>query len=151
MDGHVATDRAPDATQRGRMRAALARVPARPTTLDRVVRLVIQVGFHLVGWSVRADGLERLPRDRNGRLVPCVLAVVPHRGWVDPFILLVAWPREAPRLAWFGDGPTMARSWWRRRLFPRLGMIPTLPEATPGTVREHRRTRGRSWATAPAW
>lgn len=137
MDGHVATDRAPDATQRGRMRAALARLPARPTTLDRVVRLVIRVGFHLVGWSVRADGLERLPRDRNGRLVPCVLAVVPHRGWVDPFILLVAWPREAPRLAWFGDGPTMARSWWRRRLFPRLGMIPILPEATPGAVREH--------------
>jgi len=44
------------------MRAALARLPARPTTLDRVVRLVIRVGFHLVGWSVRADGLERLPR-----------------------------------------------------------------------------------------
>jgi len=62
MDSHVATDRAPDATQRGRMRAALARLPARPTALDRVVRLVIRVGFHLVGWSVRADGLERLPR-----------------------------------------------------------------------------------------
>lgn len=34
-------------------------------------------------------------------------------------------------------GPRWPRSWWRRRLFPRLGMIPILPEATPGAVREH--------------
>ena len=137
MEGHVATDLAPDAEQRARMHAALARLPARPTALDRLLRLVVGAGFHLVGWSVQADGLERLPRDRNGRVVPCVLAVAPHRGWVDPFILLLGWPRDAPRLTWFGDGPTMARSWWRRRLFPRLGMIPILPEATPGAVREH--------------
>src|SRR5450759_79787 len=70
-------------------------------------------------------------------MVPCVLAVAPHRGWIDPFLLLLAWPRDAPRLAWFGDGPTMARSWWRRRLFPRLGMIPTRPGAGPGAIREH--------------
>ena len=119
------------------MRAALARLPARPTALDRGVRLVVRAGFRLVGWRVRAEGLVRLPRDRDGRVVPCVLAAAPHRGWTDPFILLLAWPRDAPRLVWFGDGPTMARSWWRRWLFPRLGMIPILPGATPGAVREH--------------
>jgi 1-acyl-sn-glycerol-3-phosphate acyltransferase len=137
QEGHVATDRAPDATQRARMHAALARLPARQTALDRVVRLGIRAGFGLVGWSVHADGLERLPRDRAGRALPCVLAVAPHRGWVDPFVLLLAWPRDAPRLTWFGDGPTMSRSWWRRLLLPRLGMIPILPAATPGAVREH--------------
>jgi 1-acyl-sn-glycerol-3-phosphate acyltransferase len=137
MKGHVATDPARDSARRARMRAALVRLPARPTALDRAVRLAVRAGFRLVGWSVRADGLKRLPRDRDGQVVPCVLAVAPHRGWVDPFILLLAWPRDAPRLDWFGDGPTMARSWWRRQLFPRLGMIPIVPEATPGAVREH--------------
>lgn len=126
-----------DAAQHARMRAALTRLPARPTTLDRSIRVCVGAACHLVGWSVQADGLERLPRDRNGVMVPCVLAVAPHRGWIDPFVLLLAWPREAPRLAWFGDGPTMARSWWRRRLFPRLGMIPIRPGAGPGAIREH--------------
>jgi 1-acyl-sn-glycerol-3-phosphate acyltransferase len=133
----VATNPARDAAQRARMRAALARLPASPTALDRVLRIGVRAGFLLVGWRVRADGLERLPRDRTGRVLPCVLAVAPHRGWMDPFVLLLAWPRDAPRLTWFGDGPTMARSWWRRRLFPRLGMIPIMPGATPGAIREH--------------
>lgn len=119
------------------MRAALAHLPASPTALDRAIRIGVRAGFLLVGWRVRAEGLERLPRDRAGRVLPCVLAVAPHRGWVDPFLLLLAWPQEAPRLTWFGDGPTMARSWWRRRLFPRLGMIPIMPAATPGAIREH--------------
>jgi 1-acyl-sn-glycerol-3-phosphate acyltransferase len=126
-----------DAAQHARMRAALTRLPARPTTLDRSIRVCVGAACHLVGWSVQADGLERMPRDRNGAMVPCVLAVAPHRGWIDPFLLLLAWPRDAPRLAWFGDGPTMARSWWRRRLFPRLGMIPIRPGAGPGAIREH--------------
>jgi 1-acyl-sn-glycerol-3-phosphate acyltransferase len=137
MECQVAMDPARDSAQRARMRAVLVRLPARPTALDRAVRLAVRAGFHLVGWSVQADGLERLPRDPDGQVVACVLAVAPHRGWVDPFILLLAWPRDAPRLDWFGDGPTMARSWWRRLLFPRLGMIPIVPEATPGAVREH--------------
>jgi 1-acyl-sn-glycerol-3-phosphate acyltransferase len=119
------------------MRAALTRLPAHTTRLDRVLRACIRGCFGIVGWSVQADGLERLPHDRLGEVVPCVLAVAPHRGWIDPFVLLVAWPRDAPRLFWFGDGPTMARSWWRRRLFPRLGMIPIHPGAGPGAIHEH--------------
>jgi 1-acyl-sn-glycerol-3-phosphate acyltransferase len=133
----MTADAALDRAQLARMRAALARLPARTTALDRAVRLCVRAGFLLVGWRVRAEGLERLPRGRDGRIRPCILAVAPHRGWVDPFILLLAWPRQAPRLAWFGDGPTMARSWWRRLLLPRLGMIPIQPAATPTAVREH--------------
>lgn len=133
----MARDLAPDAAQLARMRAELALLPAHPTALDRALRFGVRAAFRLVGWSVRAEGLERLPRDDLGRVGPCVLAVAPHRGWMDPFILLVAWPRDAPRLAWFGDGPTMARSWWRRRLLPRLGMIPIMPSATPAAIREH--------------
>jgi 1-acyl-sn-glycerol-3-phosphate acyltransferase len=74
------------------MRAALRRVPARPTGLDRLLRLLVRGGFALLGWRVRAEGFEHLPRDPGGRFVPCVVAVAPHRGWIDPFLLLLAWP-----------------------------------------------------------
>jgi len=133
----VATTPASMQEERERMRAALAGLRARPGWLDRFVRLVVRAGFALVGWRIRAIGYDRLPRDAAGRVVPCVVAVAPHRGWIDPFLLLITWPRDAPRLAWFGDGRTMVRSWWRRRLLPRLGMIPIPPRATPAAVREH--------------
>jgi 1-acyl-sn-glycerol-3-phosphate acyltransferase len=123
--------------QRDRARAALAAVDPRQRWYDRAIRLGVRLGFLLVGWRVRAEGLDRLPRDAAGRVRPCVLAVAPHRGWVDPFPLLLAWPGDAPRLAWFGDARTMARSRWRRRLLPRLGMIPIPPQASPAAVREH--------------
>ncbi|MCU0506199.1 MAG: hypothetical protein MUE82_10615 [Chloroflexi bacterium] len=86
--------------------------------LDRAVRLAVRAAFALLGWRVRAEGMERLPRGPDGRVVPCVLAVAPHRGWPDPFLVVVAWPSDAPRLVWFGDEVTMTRSWWRRRLLP---------------------------------
>jgi 1-acyl-sn-glycerol-3-phosphate acyltransferase len=123
--------------QRSVARAALASLEPRRGRLDRLVHTAVRIGFALVGWRVRAEGLEHLPREADGRIAPCVLAVAPHRGWIDPFLLLVAWPDDAPRLAWFGDARTMARSAWRRRLLPRLGMIPIPPEASRAAVREH--------------
>jgi 1-acyl-sn-glycerol-3-phosphate acyltransferase len=123
--------------QRMRARATLATIDPRRRWYDRAIRSGVQLGFLLVGWRVRAEGLDSLPRDAAGRVLPCVLAVAPHRGWVDPFPVLLAWPRDAPRLAWFGDARTMARSRWRRRLLPRLGMIPIPPEASRAAMREH--------------
>ena len=133
----MATRPASSRTERERMRAALGGLRARPGRLDLALRLVVRSGFGLVGWRIRADGWERLPRDAAGRVVPCLVAVAPHRGWIDPFLLLLTWPHDAPRLAWFGDARTMARSTWRRALLPRLGMIPIPAEATPTAVREH--------------
>jgi 1-acyl-sn-glycerol-3-phosphate acyltransferase len=123
--------------QRARARAALAALDPRPTALDRLVRLVVRSGFALVGWRVLADGLANLPRDPGGRVAPCVVAVAPHRGWIEPFLLMLAWPPDASRLAWFGDARTMARSRWRRALLPRLGMIPIPLDASPRAAREH--------------
>ncbi len=120
--------------ERARYLAALRRVPARPGMLDRLVRVVVRAGFTLVGWRVGVDGLGNLPTGRDGRIAPCVLAAAPHRGWPDPFLVLLAWPRDAPHLAWFGDEVTMTRSWWRRRLLPRLGMIPIAAGTSPGAV-----------------
>jgi 1-acyl-sn-glycerol-3-phosphate acyltransferase len=122
----------PRAADRGRYLAALQRLGGRQGRLDRTVRLVVRLGFALLGWRVHVEGIDLLPRDPGGRVVPCVLAAAPHRGWPDPFLILLAWPRDAPRLAWFGDEVTMTRSWWRRRLLPRLGMIP-IP-ATPSVA-----------------
>ena len=133
----MATEPASIRAERERVRASLVGLRGRPGWLDRLVRLVVRAGFALVGWRIRATGWERLPRDATGRVVPCVVAVAPHRGWIDPFLLLLTWPRDAPRLAWFGDGRTMTSSWWRRLLLPRLGMIPIAPAATPGAVRDH--------------
>lgn len=133
----MATEPASIRAERERMRAALVGLRARPGWLDRVVRAVVRAGFAVLGWRIRAAGYDRLPRDAAGRVIPCVIAVAPHRGWIDPFLLLLTWPRDAPRLAWFGDGRTMVRSWWRRRLLPRLGMIPIPPRATPGALAEH--------------
>lgn len=123
--------------QRARSRAFLERLPAAQGRLDLAVRVVVRLGFALVGWRVKAEGLERLPRDRSGRVVPCVIAGAPHRGWIDPFPLLLAWPGDAPRLAWIGDARTMARARWRRWLLPRLGMIPIPPVASRETLFEH--------------
>jgi 1-acyl-sn-glycerol-3-phosphate acyltransferase len=119
------------------MRTELARLSARQGRLDGLVRRVVRTGFATVGWRLWPSGVELLPRDRHGRVAPCVVAVAPHRGWIDPFLLLLAWPPDAPRLTWFGDERTMVRSWWRRRLLPRLGMLPIPATTTPGAVRDH--------------
>ena len=54
----------------------------------------------------------------------CLVACAPHRTWLEPFLLLAAWPEDAARLVWLADGTTVTRSWWRRRLLPRLGILP---------------------------
>lgn len=123
--------------QRALARAELASLDPGQGPLLRAIRAGVRLGFALVGWRVRAEGLAHLPRDHAGRVAPCVVAVAPHRGWIDPFPLLLAWPPDAPRLTWFGDARTMARSRWRRWLLPRLGLIPIPPEASPAAVREH--------------
>ncbi len=133
---HIPSDPRADlrAAERARYLAALGRTGPRQGVLDRLVRGGVRAGFLVVGWSVRADGLGALPRGPDGRVMPCVLAVAPHRGWPDPFLVLLAWPRDAPRLTWFGDEVTMTRSWWRRRLLPHLGMIPIAASTTPSAV-----------------
>lgn len=108
-----------DNTQLNRFRAGtLARGPHQDR-VDRLLRRLVRVGLRLLDWRVDATGLDRLPHDRGFLLVGA-----PHRAWVDPFLVIAAWPSSAPRLTWFGDGQTMIRSWWRRLLLPRLGMIP---------------------------
>lgn len=92
-------------------------------------------GIHLIGRSVfgfRTDvvGLDRLPRTADGRPSGSWIAAgLPHRTWVDPFLVAETLPVE-PRLVFFGDGPAIFRSRWRRFLVRRIGgMIPVWPRA----------------------
>jgi 1-acyl-sn-glycerol-3-phosphate acyltransferase len=113
-----------------RFRDGLRRTAVRQGPWDRALRWLIRAGCWLVAWRIESTGFEGLPRDVAGRPgAGCLVVPAPHRAWIDPFLLLAAWPPTAARLVWFGDGPTMTRSWWRRWLFPRLGMIPIARDA----------------------
>jgi 1-acyl-sn-glycerol-3-phosphate acyltransferase len=119
-----------------RFREGLGRASVRQGPVDGGLRLLIRGVCRLVSWRVDATGFDDLPRGEAGRAgAGCLVVAAPHRAWIDPFLLLAAWPPAAARLVWFGDGPTMSRSWWRRWLFPRLGMIPITPRS--GGPREY--------------
>jgi 1-acyl-sn-glycerol-3-phosphate acyltransferase len=66
-----------------------------------------------------------------------IAAGLPHRTWVDPFIVADNLPIE-PRLAFFGDGPAIFRSAWRRFVFRRIGgVIPIWPGGGRAAVDAH--------------
>jgi 1-acyl-sn-glycerol-3-phosphate acyltransferase len=110
-----------------RFREGLRHVAVRQGLTDRALRLLIRSACRLTAWKVSASGFDALPRTNGRPGAGCLVVAAPHRAWIDPFLVLAAWPPDAARLVWFGDGPTMSRSWWRRWLFPRLGMIPIAP------------------------
>ena len=102
------------------------------------IRVLLRAGARLFAFRVVVEGLDRLPRGLDGRVAGgWILAGAPHRAWVDPLLLILAWPADAPRLVWLGDGPTLVRSWWRRLLTPHLGAIPVLPGSGPAAVAGH--------------
>ena len=109
-----------------RFERALASVPVRQGGFERLLRLVIRAWCRLVAWRVRIEGVEQLPVRDGVAGAGCVVAAAPHRAWVEPFLLFAAWPQDAARLVWLADGHTVTRSWWRRWLLPRLGVIPVL-------------------------
>jgi 1-acyl-sn-glycerol-3-phosphate acyltransferase len=111
-----------------RFRSGLDRTAWRQGGFERLLRGVIRAWCWGVGWRVVIRGLDQVPEVADGRPgAGCVIAVAPHRAWIDPFLLMAAWPPGAARLAWMGDGATMTRSAWRRRVLPRIGMVPIAP------------------------
>jgi 1-acyl-sn-glycerol-3-phosphate acyltransferase len=104
---------------------ALAKVPVRQGRLDSMLRWVFRAFSRIVGWHLDVNYAAGLPTGEDK--VPgagCVVVAAPHRAWVEPFLLFAAWPRDGARLVWLADGATVTGSWWRRRLLPRLGVIP---------------------------
>lgn len=108
------------------------------------------LGYRLVAWAIRwigrwvfafrtdVIGSEHLPSTATGSMTGgWILAGLPHRTWVDPFVVIDALPRE-PRLVFFGDGPAIHRSAWRRWLVRRVGgVIPIWPHGGREAVEAH--------------
>jgi 1-acyl-sn-glycerol-3-phosphate acyltransferase len=62
---------------------------------------------------------------------------MPHRTWIDPFVLALLLPVE-PRLHFIGDGPTIYRSRLRRLALTRIGgIIPIWSGSGPRGFEEH--------------
>ena len=116
----------------------IGRVSPRAGIAYRVLRRIWRLAALALGFRVRVVGLGNLPRDESGRLVGgYVLAGVPHRTWIDPF-LPWGWLPPEPRLAFFGDARTMARTPLRRWLVRRVGGILPIPSrGGPRTVAVH--------------
>lgn len=111
-----------------RFAAGLAQGSARQGRFERALRLVVQLWCRVVGWRLDVTGADDLPTRDGVPGAGCVIAAAPHRAWVEPFLLIAAWPPDGARLAWLADGRTVTSSWWRRRLLPRLGVIPVSGE-----------------------
>lgn len=107
--------------------SALDGVPTTQGRFERLLRIVIRAWCRVVGWDIETGGWAALPARAGGAAGSgCIVVAAPHRAWLEPFLLLAAWPPHAARLVWLADGETVARSWWRRRLLPRLGVIPVV-------------------------
>jgi 1-acyl-sn-glycerol-3-phosphate acyltransferase len=99
----------------------------RAGTAYRVLRVTWRVAAFLLRFHVRVEGIEHLPRAADGHTSGSWIAAgLPHRSWIDPFVLWMVLPAE-PRLAFFGDARTMARSPLRRWIVRRVGGIIPIP------------------------
>ena len=105
----------------------IGRASPRAGIAYRLLRRVWRLVALALGLRIRVRGLEHLPRDGRGRLVGgYVLAGIPHRAWIDPF-LPWGWLPAEPRLAFLGDARTMARSPLRRFVVRHVGGILPIP------------------------
>lgn len=110
-----------------RFEQALAGLPPGQGRLETWVRRLFAGWCRLVGWSLRVELAGPLPSDGGRAGAGCIVVAAPHRAWIEPFLLLAAWPPGAARLVWLADARTVTRSWWRRRLLPAAGVLPVTP------------------------
>ncbi len=87
---------------------------------------------------VQYEGAENLPHDADGHVTGgWIAAGLPHRTWIDPFVPWMLLPAR-PRMVFFGDARTMARSGLRRWVMDRLGGVIPIPAGhDPRTVATH--------------
>ena len=140
------------ARRSGRTRQARRRGPpvdhptgliGQPTASASLPYRVLLAGARLVGRGLlllrpRLIGAEHLPRTPDGRPAGgWIAAGMPHRTWVDPFLVADLLPTE-PRLVFFGDGRAMFRSRLRRAAVELIGgVIPIWPGGGRAAVDTH--------------
>lgn len=93
----------------------------------RALRVLWRIVAAALGIRVVVEGREHLPETPDGRPAGgWIAAGLPHRTWIDPFLVWLVLPVE-PRLVFFGDARTMARSPLRRWVVRRVGGILPIP------------------------
>jgi 1-acyl-sn-glycerol-3-phosphate acyltransferase len=93
----------------------------------RLLRTLWREVAFLLRVRIVVEGKENLPHATDGRRTGgWIAAGLPHRTWIDPFLLWMVLPVE-PRLVFFGDARTMARSPLRRWVIRRVGGILPIP------------------------
>ena len=108
------------------------RVSGRAGMAYRVARVAWRVVAACLRVRVRVEGLQHLPRSGG-----YIVAGVPHRTWVDPF-LLWGWLPAEPRLVFFGDARAMGRSPLRRAVLRLVGGVIPIPTShRAGAVDAH--------------
>jgi 1-acyl-sn-glycerol-3-phosphate acyltransferase len=112
--------------------------PRASRTYRTLLAVIHGIGRWLFGFQIEVVGLERLPRTEDGRPAGgWIAAGLPHRTWVDPFVVVDTLPLE-PRLVFFGDGRAIFRSPSRRWLVRRVGgVIPIWPGGGRAAVEAH--------------
>jgi 1-acyl-sn-glycerol-3-phosphate acyltransferase len=114
------------------------RASPEPGLAYRLLRLTWRVAAALLGARLELEGAEHLPLGPDGRPAGrWIAACLPHRTWIDPFVPWILLPTR-PRLAFFGDARTMARSPLRRFVVARLGGVIPIPAGhDPRTAELH--------------
>ncbi len=108
-----------------RFATALADASPRQGRIERLVRVLFAAWCRICGWRIDVTLVAPLPqRQSEAPGAGCLVVPAPHRTWLEPFLLVAAWPRGAARLVWLADGRTVRRSRLHRWLLPRLGVIP---------------------------
>jgi 1-acyl-sn-glycerol-3-phosphate acyltransferase len=103
------------------------RATAEPGLTYRLLRVLWRAIAAALRLRFEVEGLEHLPRDAAGRPIGgWIAAGLPHRTWIDPFVPWMLLPIR-PRLTFFGDARTMARSPLRRFVMARLGGVVPIP------------------------
>ncbi len=125
---------------RGRRETGLVGRPtSRASWAYRLGRIAFSVLIRgIFGLRLEVEGREHLPRGADGGVAGgWIAAGLPHRTWVDPFVVGLALPVE-PRLVFFGDGRAMFRTAWRRFWLSQVGgIIPIwVRRYSPGVERE---------------
>jgi 1-acyl-sn-glycerol-3-phosphate acyltransferase len=112
--------------------------PRAPWLYRLLLRLIRLVGRGVLAFRLEMRGEDRLPRDADGRPTGgWIAAGLPHRTWIDPFVLVDLLPVE-PRLIFMGDGRAIFRSRLRRLLFRAVGgVVPIWPGSGPSAFGSH--------------
>jgi len=110
----------------------------RAPRLYRLLLRLFRAITGLLGLQLTLEGAENLPRTADGKLAGgWIAAGLPHRTWIDPFVLLLLLPVE-PRPTFLGDGRAIFRSKVRRFVIPRIGgVVPIWPRGSGRAFEAH--------------